>query len=507
MQENASIESVLSTIKGYDYNWISLLSSKPILFEDPDYLKVSGYINNIVTNDEINAYKRGDLREIYTNFENLLMCNIDQYERIISFCTIYFLSYYRIDEEIYSDNIPEHPIEFDITPTKLFCMCLISKQSTDWEIEYGWNITLKGGLDVAFPILNQNKIFSTFISYRSLITNSSGFRETFLLDKIDDNNLYRVCRKFTKNSNVLNEQELYDFNKYITHVDKQLKTTYKTFTKCLDSLYTDKKDAYAVYVFNEDIYINTINFSLKIFKQDGRIFKDYINNSYEALVAEKYFVPSIRQQIEWCKYKISNDFKAITDNLTNLLKRLLERSFRNIICVKYMDNNITAKLKFSGVYDNIYIKQSLYHGKTLVKEDTKCLSKERAAEYIINQGYYIFGFENDVNKLLEQFEEHIITDDGYISKICGLLINQYISYSLNIRDFLKPIVKRYKEYNDAIKNAYVNGINDNDLEILPIRIMNLKGKKLGSSENVIKTINQSLRNKENEDKQYFNVIK
>ena len=73
------IEDSLSKIKGFDRNWITMISSKPLLFEDVDYMRVKNNVEDTITDEELEAYKRGDLREVYATFENMLMCNIQYF--------------------------------------------------------------------------------------------------------------------------------------------------------------------------------------------------------------------------------------------------------------------------------------------------------------------------------------------------------------------------------------------------------------------------------------------
>ena len=49
LQVNAAsfIEKNLMKVKGYDYNWISMISSTPLIFEDTNYLRVLHYIDEL----------------------------------------------------------------------------------------------------------------------------------------------------------------------------------------------------------------------------------------------------------------------------------------------------------------------------------------------------------------------------------------------------------------------------------------------------------------------------
>ena len=49
---------------------------------------------------------------------------------------------------------------------------------------------------------------------------------------------------------------------------------------------------------------------------------------------------------------------------------------------------IYSEVTFSGVFNNVYIIERMYHGSILVHENRKCMSKENAATYLVNRGYY-----------------------------------------------------------------------------------------------------------------------
>lgn len=134
------LTSNFEKLDGFDFRWSSLISNNPLLFEDVNYLRIKPFIENTITEDEIEAYKRGDLRDLYATFDNLLICNLRYYERIINYCSMVFMHYLEIDGEIYSGKqakLTNVPFELSLTPTKIWCAVLSSVNSTPWELEYG----------------------------------------------------------------------------------------------------------------------------------------------------------------------------------------------------------------------------------------------------------------------------------------------------------------------------------------------------------------------------------
>ena len=106
------LEETITKIDGFDVRWSSLITSNPLLFESIDYLRVKSYVNETITETEIAAYKRGELREMYATFDNMLVCNLKYFNRIINFCTMIFAHYIRVDDDdIVNEGMDNLPYE------------------------------------------------------------------------------------------------------------------------------------------------------------------------------------------------------------------------------------------------------------------------------------------------------------------------------------------------------------------------------------------------------------
>jgi hypothetical protein len=209
--------SNFSKLDGFNYQWNSLITSTPLLFEDVDYLRCRQFINNTITEKEIEAYKKGELRELYATFENLLICNLSYYDRIMSFCTMVFLHYIRINEDdITKQNLEKIPYMLDMTPTQIWCCTMCNTKSTEWELNYGWGIKSKSlvkdldtsVLEFNWKLLYKLPTFGKFVEYSAIRTNTSGFRQIMIEDKTPNKKLGQVCAKFTRTSTAISELEL-----------------------------------------------------------------------------------------------------------------------------------------------------------------------------------------------------------------------------------------------------------------------------------------------------------
>lgn len=482
-------------LDGFDYRWSSLITSKPLLFEDVDYLRVKPFINEEITQKEIEAYKSGDLREIYNTFESMLICNLQYYDRILSFCTMVFLHYVRLsDSEIVKEHLKDLPYMFEMTPTQIWCCSLTNTSSTKWELEYVWNLKLKISnsenslLEQNWKQIYKNKIFSRFIEFSAIRINTSGFRETLIADKTSNRKLAQVCSKFTRTSTAISEDSLntlYEYVKEIRSVEQRLYTA--LYNSMMDIFHDSSK--FAIYVFSNEFYLYTAKFSMKVSKTlDGRIIKDYLGNTYECFAAEEHLSTSIKYQIEWAKYKLPTSFDYDKHILKNLLHEMLKDSnYKNILCVKRMnDYGIISKITFSGIFNNLYINEEFMFDNRIIKTQRICLSKRNASNYIVDRGYFIFGIETDVY-LLAQSER---LNNSILSK-------HYTNYTVPVLKHMSEVIQLYTLTKNDIIDVVCSGIlNPNKLNNNNIKYTNIKGNKIKPKQ----LLNQQ---KQNENKKSY----
>lgn len=442
--ENVSdfLANNFNKLDGFDYRWNSLITSNPLLFEDMDYLRTKSYINTTITEEEISAYKRGDLRELYATFENMLICNLSFYDRIMSFCTMVFLHYVRLnDDDLISDDLDNLPYIFDMTPTQIWCCALTNTKSTKWELEYGWNSKLvetsDNILELNWNKLYKNPIFKKFQEYNAVRCNTQGFRETFFADTTSNRKLAQVCSKFTKQSVAISEESLENLFNYINEQEKINKKLYFSLFECLKVIFNKDESQFAIYVFNNDFFIQTSKFSMKISREAEKIKKDYLGNNYECFIAESELSKSVKEQIEWAKYKLPIQFEFDKKILENLLLEMLKGSDKNylkIICIRRMNNfGIISKIYFTGIYDNLNIHEDFMFDNRCIRTSKICLSKENAAKYVVDRGYYIFGYENDVHNFIEINKKSLVE---YYSKYC-ITVMRHMSEVITLHNFSK----------------------------------------------------------------------
>ena len=442
-------------IEGFDFRWTSLISNDPLLFEDINYFRIKKFIDNRITEQELKAYEAGKLSNLFSTFDELLVCNLKYYDRIINYCTMVFMQYVEIDGISYKQGLNKIPIELELTPTKIWCAVLTSEKSTKWEIEYGWNIrnlsepiknSDKSIIEINYKrIYKESQIFAKFNEYNSIRLDVNGFRQNFMLENTPNRKLAQICQKFTKTSVAISESQLDTIYKYSKEIDKMNEKLYIALDSCLSIMFKGDKSQYSIYIFMNDFVIHSSKFSLKVSKNAGRIQKDYLANSYECFLAEEYLVSSIKTQIEWSQHKLDAGFEYDKNILKSLLTNLLMDNYKNIICVNktfYIDDEWKdsdkkdvkiCKVTFSGIFNNIKITENFMINNRIIKTQVKILSKQNAAEFLIARGYYIFGYEEDVSKLLEL---------ETISK--KILIEHYSKYCIPVLNFMNDIVSMYQ---------------------------------------------------------------
>lgn len=472
-------------LEGFDARWLSLISSNPLLFEDTDYVRIKPYINNQITDDEKEAYKSGQLRELYPTFEHLLMSNLQQYDRIMNFCTMIFLHYIRISDEIYQDNMKNIPLLFDITPTKLWCCALSSTQSTEWELKYAWNTgnqnfielpiknSPKSILETSWKSLYKNIFFAKFMEFAAVRCMTTGFRETFNLDIIDNRKLSIICSKFTKTSSAISQQQLESIYDYINEGEAINNRLYISLNKCLLTMFCGDTSQFGIYVFRNEFFIHTTKFSIKVYKNDkGQISKDYLANSYQCFMAEEGLISSMNEQIEWAKYELPNSYDYDKLILQNLLQKMLEsKDWRDIICVKRMnDYGILSVIKFTGQFDNVVAHEEFKRDNQTIREIKITFCKRNMAAYIINRGYYVFGLTDDVIKIMEITRKNII--------------QHYTNYCIPVFHYMKDVIALYdlnrNEIIDVICSGVLNPEKLNNDNIMYTNVVNPKNSDLMS---------------------------
>ncbi len=466
------LSSSFDKIDGFNYQWNSLITSTPLLFEDVDYLRCRQYINSTITPEEVEVYKSGQLRELYGTFENLLVCNLSFYDRIISFCTMIFLHYVRISEdEITHENLEEISYMFDMTPTQIWCCALTSVKSTEWELNYAWQTKLKvlkevqekSLLELNWDLLYKNKIFGKFIEYTAIRTNTVGFRASMIMDRTPNKKLAQVCLKFTRTSTAISQNQLETISDYIYEQESINGKLYFEIFQALKKLFNNDETQFGVYVFTREFFIHTSKFSMRVGKNEhGKITKDYLANSYECFVAEESLFETIRTQIEWSRYKLPQEFENEKSILVSLLLEMLKENYREILCIKRMnDFGVLSKITFQGVFNNLYIHENLIFDNRIIKTSRVCMSKENAAKYVVNRGYYIFGNEKDVHDITE------------ISR--SIIIEHYSKYCIPIIQHMQNVIVLHTMSKNDIIDVVVRGeINPNKLNNKNIKYTNIK---------------------------------
>ena len=496
------ISNNFSKIDGFDFRWTSLITSNPLLFEDIDYLRVKSFVNETITNQEIEAYKSGNLRELYATFDNMLVCNLQYYDRIISYCTMVFLQYVNVNDERYSKDLDSITLQLELTPTKIWCAALSGITSTSWELKYAWGIPMhapipesnKSVFEVNYARLYTISTFAKFMEYSAFRCNTSGFRQTFIADKTSNRKLSLVCSKFTKTSIAISDHQLDTLYKYYKELESVNDELYLVLMRALSDMFGGAKEQYGVYIYANEFYIHTSKFSMKVSKdENGKISKDYLANSYECFAAEEYLSQSIRSQIKWAKHTLPTEFKYDKDILRNLLLSMLVSDYRNIICIKRMNEfGMLSKVYFTGIFGNVYINEDLMLNNTVVYSSKKCLSKRNAASYLIERGYVLFGTIDDVYKV-----------DSEINK--QSLVNHYMNYCVPVVQHMSDVIALHQSNKNDIIDFVVSGnLNPNKIKNHRIKHTSLKSTKSFKHNELLKLNN--INDKLSEKKSYWKAI-
>lgn len=497
-------------IDGFDYRWSSLITSKPLLFEDMDYVRVRSFIKQECTKEEIEAYKSGKLRELYSTFENMIICNLEYYDRIMCFCTMVFLKYVRLSEsETTTEHLNDIPYIFEMTPTQIWCSALTSTTSTDWELNYAWNYSRKNVikilpredqsyLEANYGLLYKNKIFKKFVEYCAYRNQTKGFKQTLLSDKTNNKKLSHVCSKFTKTSTAIDESQLESLSTYVFEINEKRDRLFTSLNACL-SKEKQISQNFGIWIFSNEFFIFTQKFKMKITKdENNKISKQYIANSHECFLAELYMHDSIRHQIEWAKYQIPSEFNYDKDILVSILTNMLNENYHHIKCIiKMPEYGMFSEVTFKGCFANVRATEKLYYNNTEVHEYRKVLSKENMARYLVNRGYYIFGTIDDVDIL---FTKEITSKT---------LINHYSNYCIPVMQHMNDIIMLHLKSKNEIIDAMITGdINPNKLNNNNIKYTEIKGNSINNRDIMhnIRKLTKNVDKQNNKKLSYFRAI-
>ena len=133
--------------KLFDFRWSSLISSNPLLFEDNHYLRIKKLVrfNKEQYEKEQEMFRNGEINHIYNSLDQLLLCNLKYYDRIMNYILMVAEKYIMLpddedelsDEEMFKDVIQE----LEMTPTQLYCASMINPETTTIrELEYGFSL-------------------------------------------------------------------------------------------------------------------------------------------------------------------------------------------------------------------------------------------------------------------------------------------------------------------------------------------------------------------------------
>jgi hypothetical protein len=461
-------------LDGFNYRWNSLITSSPLLFEDVDYTRVRGNIDNRVTDEEREAYRRGELRELYVTFESMLMCNLKYFDRIMRFCTIAFNKYVRLDdEETTTQHMEELPIYLTLTPTQAWCAAMVDASSTPWEIEHGWGLKMnnqvsnkdKSPLESNWEKLYKNPVFNMFVKYSDYINETSNFRECKMKDVMDNRKLSRLCQKFTSSSAALSEDQLSSVFGYVEEIESITRKLYDSLFDCLYDMFNGDETQFAIYVYTNEFIIHSSKFSIKVSRDEhGKIMKEYTANSFECFLAEEGLIPSMRAQIEWARYFSPNRYNYDKNILVSLLAKMLKDDYKSVNCLKRMNRyGVVSKITFSGIFNNVYITEEFLTDNRVIRTSKVCMSKENAARYVVNRGYWLFGNFEDAVKVVD------VTRDNIVS--------HYTNYCVPVMHHMKDVLKLYQQEKNAIIDILLSG------NIHPSRLSN-KDIKFSTSRKV-----------------------
>ena len=423
--------------------WTALPTSSPLLFEDLDYLQLLKHhnIDNRLTDRDHKLWKEGKLRTVYSSIEQMMLCNFKYFDRILATAMLLRFgvfkdnrdNYWYPEDERETDYLKHVRLEIFLTPTQLYYASLIDVNITCSELEFAFSLP-QGYLERRTKEDKENGIISDLQknfnklmrigNFRAVVAihcerwDVTNFFDALYLEKMDNNRMGQISRKFTRLTRAVSEQQLNTVHEYVENINLTHNKLYRAIDKALAPMFDNDPTKYAIFVFNDEFVIYTERFTMRVMRdlETGKITKEYLSNSVECFKAESFLFNSMREQLEWAKHKepMVNEFDKIT--LRGILESMLVQDFKNVVCIKRCtpdgaedeDKQIVSKITFSGIFKHVKIKETFMMKNKVIRETTKVLSKFNAAKYIINRGYYYFGFMENIPQMYDSSQKTLI---------------------------------------------------------------------------------------------------
>jgi hypothetical protein len=312
-------------------------------------------------------------------------------------------------------------------------------------------------------------------------------------DTTPNRKLSQVCSKFTKTSVAISDQQLETIYEYSKESESSKDKLFAALDSCMSILFGGDKGKYSIFVFSKEYYIYTNKFTLRVrLDASGTISKDYLANTYECFVAEEFLVQSIRAQIDWSKHKIPTHYEYDKNILKSLLSNMLKESYKNIICIKRMNEYGTlAKITFSGIFGNVKIIEEFMVDNRTIKVTEKVLSKPNAANYVIERGYYLFGLEKDIFAITEINKQSLIEHySNYCVPVISHMFDVIAVHELSKNDIIDVVISGHinpaKLNNDNIR--YTNLMSNDPKQLFATGLERQNQYNLGKKKSYWKAI-------------------
>lgn len=481
------------------------LNSAEVMNIDSDFRKVVQFLDDGITSEEIELYKAGKIRKLWHNHKTMIAYNCDIYTRIMNLLTLAYHKYTRLpngktwyDVERYPD-IPQMFNSY--TPTRLYYAVNVSRQSTIYEIAYGWFKKISPELEemnrqdpkeavrhLIKELCRRDKLFDIFYRTRNAITGERDIDECLRKDKTDDIKIKNVLFCFHedyKKENV-DTKDVVEYVTLIKDEEHKLRTA-------INNAMADagiNKDTFRVYVFNNEWSIMSNSFSIttkaipmhkpkkfeiyNVTNEEYTLSKTYNADAKRCIRFEHFLSQTFGEQMNWLELqgkikKIESRPDTHPDGTANrarmamkkyLLTYLKTKHFSEIFCYKRHSAGAFTKISFKGVFKNVYVIEQFYYilNDKINLNDTRqtCMSIENAVDYILDRGYYVFGDEFTMGQWIHEPMETKLDVSNHWLSLCPT----FDEYMAKLR------VQLMRENDDEINYARVRYEHDIDDELL-----------------------------------------
>lgn len=365
-------------------------------FNDPYFYRAKQYVINTITQEEVILFNSGKIRKIYSSFEEMLLDNMQYYSRFIR--TILWL-YENILVQDGKLITRESKVKYTqpMSCTKFYYIVMCNNDFTRDEIFYGYP-QLGNSRGQSFQGLFRKLIeigsFAFNVTYTTERYKTKSFTFAFNRDITNSEYLYKICDR-SKDDILFIER-----NSLLVDIGSLIKISElnEKIYNILNNLTTKINYTINIKPNRIEYYSQYGRYYLKI--DDNKVTKELTATSKDIVHFDNVVNDKIRLILKYNNNIISHQLSSI-----RILCRYMLSEYRNrFIAIKtYPGSTEYSKITLKQVWNMFQMYETKYNdsGKEIYHIKLKTLLPRKLCEYLLDNGYYMYGSMDNIEELVE----------------------------------------------------------------------------------------------------------